>query len=120
MCVVSTEPFPENRVPRRGLHAVAPDDPDYARLCREQGLEHLLDDANSPLLPNGVHPSPRSVASGLPSQGPNGLSSPLANQQSTIINGGEHHPISPSSDLGAARSVPVLNGVNGTAGAGDD
>src|SRR3954468_12355781 len=58
MAEVSKTPFPERRVPRRGLTAVQPDDPDYARLCQEQGLDYLLSAASSPRLPNGVH-SPR-------------------------------------------------------------
>lgn len=57
----SKTPFPEKRVPRRGLQQVYPDDPEYARICREQGLEYLLQHHHrqkSPSLPNGVHPSP--------------------------------------------------------------
>lgn len=69
LCPTSNTPFPENRVPRRGLVQVYPDDPDYANICREQGLGHLLlprqtqhqnhgQYQKSPSLPNGVHPSP--------------------------------------------------------------
>ncbi len=60
-CPMSSTPFPEKRVPRKGLQQVYPDDPEYARLCKEQGLEHLLakrQTQKSPSLPNGVHPSP--------------------------------------------------------------
>jgi hypothetical protein len=38
----SKTPFPEQRVPRIGLRQVLPNDPEYAALCVEQGLEHLL------------------------------------------------------------------------------
>lgn len=60
---ISKTPFPEKRVPRRGLNQVAPDDPDYARLCMEQGLEHLLNGHPSSPLMNGIHSSPISQKS---------------------------------------------------------
>jgi len=56
----SNDPFPESPVPRRGLMAVRPDDPDYAKICQEQGLRHLLK-GQSPAFPNGLH-SPASSA----------------------------------------------------------
>lgn len=34
--------FPEERVPRREFTQAFPGDPDYEKLCRQQGLEHLL------------------------------------------------------------------------------
>jgi hypothetical protein len=62
---VSSTPFPESRVPRRHMRAVPPDDPEYPRLCHEQGLGHLLNGeaCGSPSLPNGIHttPSPRTI-----------------------------------------------------------
>lgn len=54
----SKTPFPEKRVPRRGLVQVFPDDPDYERICSEQGLEPLAKSLQTPSLPNGVHSSP--------------------------------------------------------------
>ncbi|OAQ70204.1 ankyrin repeat protein [Pochonia chlamydosporia 170] len=54
----SKTPFPEKRVPRRGLVQVFPDDPDYERICLEQGLEPLVKGLQTPSLPNGVHSSP--------------------------------------------------------------
>lgn len=54
----SKTPFPETRVPRRGLTQVFPDDPDYVRLCMEQGLEHLVNGARTPSLTNGDFSSP--------------------------------------------------------------
>ncbi len=115
MAAVSKSPFPEKRVPRRGLQAVSPDDPDFTRLCREQGLEHLLSEAGSPLLPNGVHSSPASAVSNLPPRTYSGPTSPTSTHRSTTINGhGAHRPMSPSSDPGAAKPRPLINGINGT------
>ncbi|SPJ79640.1 related to nasopharyngeal carcinoma susceptibility protein LZ16 [Fusarium torulosum] len=65
----SSTPFPERRVPRRGLVQVYPDDPEYTRICMEQGLEHLVNGHLSPPLVNGIHSSPisqKSMASGGP------------------------------------------------------
>ncbi|KAI1634826.1 hypothetical protein F4809DRAFT_665077 [Biscogniauxia mediterranea] len=59
----SKEPFPEHRVPRRGLVAVTPDEPDYARLCLEQNLGHLLTEQQKQSVLNGAHLTPRSLAS---------------------------------------------------------
>ena len=115
MSAVSKSPFPERRVPRRGLQAVSPGDPDYARLCLEQGLEHLLSEAGSPLLPNGVHSSPASAVSHLPSRTFSGPASPTSTHRATMINGhGLHRPMSPSSDPGAAKPRPLVNGINGS------
>lgn len=58
----SRTPFPEKRVPRRGLLQVLPHDPDYTRICMEQGLQHLIVGHKSPSLPNGVHTPPASHA----------------------------------------------------------
>lgn len=38
----SKTPFPECRVPRIGLRQVFPNDPDYEKICVEQGLYHLV------------------------------------------------------------------------------
>ncbi|KAH7162431.1 hypothetical protein B0J13DRAFT_10707 [Dactylonectria estremocensis] len=62
----SKVPFPEKRVPRRGLVQVYPDDPEYARMCLEQGLDHLLNGHMSPLQVNGIHSSPISQKSATP------------------------------------------------------
>ncbi|PHH80342.1 hypothetical protein CDD82_1814 [Ophiocordyceps australis] len=50
-------PFMEARVPRRGMTRAYPEDPDYEKLCREQGLEHLLVERRTPVIANGVHAS---------------------------------------------------------------
>ncbi|WYZ40461.1 hypothetical protein EsH8_IV_000802 [Colletotrichum jinshuiense] len=60
LSATSSTPFPEKRVPRKGLQQVFPGDPDYVRVCKEQGLEHLLNGTKAPALPNGGHLSPRS------------------------------------------------------------
>jgi hypothetical protein len=116
MSAVSKCPFPEKRVPRRGLQAVSPDDPDYSRLCREQGLDHLLSEAGSPRSLNGVPgSSPTSAVSNLPPRTFNGPTSPLTTHRIVTANGnGTHRPMSPSSDPGAAKPRPLVNGINGT------
>lgn len=128
-CAVSTSPFPEKRVPRKGFRAVSANDPDYARLCKEQGLEHLVSEANSPVLPNGVHSSPTSAAApNLIHQAANGATLPATTHSNVIVNGNGHHPISPSSELGAAQprplvnaqSRPLVNGVHGPISGGTD
>jgi hypothetical protein len=53
----SNTPFPDIPVPRRGLVQVFPDDPDYERLCLEQGVEPVRA-LSTPSMPNGVHSSP--------------------------------------------------------------
>ena len=62
----SSTPFPEKRVPRRGLLQVFPDDPDYARICIEQGLGHLVNGYKEVSLPNGVHSPATSQAADTP------------------------------------------------------
>lgn len=121
MAAVSKSPFPEKRVPRRGLYAVSADDPEYTRLCREQGLEHLLSEAGSPLLANGVHSSPASAASNLPPRTLSGPASPISAHRTATVNGhGAHRPMSPSSDPGAAKPRPLSNGINGTSHQGNE
>ncbi|KAI1766378.1 hypothetical protein GGR53DRAFT_486539 [Hypoxylon sp. FL1150] len=64
---MSKTPFPEPRVPRRGgLIAVQPDEPDYAQICADQGLTHLLSDQQKQTVLNGAHLTPRSMASNEP------------------------------------------------------
>lgn len=106
--VVSSTPFPEKRVPRRGLVAVSPDDPAYITICKEQGLDNLLRDGDSPLLPNGIRSS--SMAPTV-----NGVGSPTSQVAAAISSGQTHgnHPISPSSETGAVQVWPLVNGVNG-------
>lgn len=73
----SPTPFPEKRVPRRGLLQVFPSDPDYVRYCLEQGLEHLVPGHKiEGSLPNGTHTAEPSDAAGTPPRkdpGPSGV-----------------------------------------------
>lgn len=62
----SPTPFPERRVPRRGLLQVFPDDPDYGRICLEQGLGHLVKGDGPGSQPNGMHSPPASHAADAP------------------------------------------------------
>lgn len=43
--------------------AVTPEDPEYAHLCVEQGLSHLLTDQQKQAVLNGAHLTPRSMVS---------------------------------------------------------
>jgi hypothetical protein len=116
---VSRTPFPDGRVPRKGLSAVSPHDPDYARICREQGLEHLLGDNQSRLLLNSVNSSsPTSVtSSSRAAQDNDGTGSP-SQVTSTTVNGNSHQPVSPSSETGAQPAKPLANGIHGINGSG--
>jgi hypothetical protein len=112
----SHSPFPEKRVPRRGLQAVSLGDPEYHRICRAQGLAQLAGDAASPPLPNGFHSSPASAVSksGL-TQDISGPTSPASMHRALVHNGDDgQRPMSPSSNNGAAQPGPLINGVNGT------
>lgn len=91
-CQTSKVPFPEKRVPRRGLLQVYPDDPEYARFCVEQGLEHLVNGHSSPPV-NGIRSSPISQQSATPA--------------GSLING--------SSNEVPAANGGLPNGVNGSA-----
>lgn len=114
ICPVSRSPFPEKRVPRRGgLAEVLPDDPEYSRICREQGITDPPTANSSPLLPNGVHSSsPVSNASRV-----NGIPSDQTPARAT--NGARHgqshdaHPISPNSEPGPAQARTLVNGDHG-------
>lgn len=116
LAAVSATPFPERRVPRRGLTAVPPEDPDYARFCKEQGLDYLLPGTSSPSPPNGVHWSPGigtivppNVNGGVPSRGPQALTNGEA--------GAADMPFAIA--IEAQQPKPLVNGINGTSdGAG--
>ncbi|KAF4333918.1 nasopharyngeal carcinoma susceptibility LZ16 [Fusarium beomiforme] len=98
----SSTPFPDKKVPRRGLVQVFPDDPDYTRICLEQGLEHLINDHLSPPLVNGIHSSPisqKSMASGgAPVNGMIKALTPGSESLTTLTAGHE----------------TIVNGINGT------
>lgn len=100
-CETSKTPFPEKRVPRRGLDRVYPDDPDYARICMEQGLEHLLNGQHtSPPLPNGTHSSPISQKSATPFNVP--------------LNGTNGHATYHQASAGKPTNGDLPNGINGS------
>ncbi|KAL7626283.1 hypothetical protein AAE478_003053 [Parahypoxylon ruwenzoriense] len=103
----SKTPFPEHRVPRRGgLIAVTPDEPDYARLCVEQGLTHLLTDQQKQAVLNGAHLTPRSMASNEPPDYSGENLSPSTESLNTAqVNGIK-------SAQGSPDRLPV-NGING-------
>ena len=100
----SRTPFPEKRVPRRGLMQVYPGDADYVRLCREQGLEHLVNGSPSPSLPNGVHSSPNAQSNG----------HAVLTPQSMGTNGGMDAflPAAPAESTAAPAGI-LANGTNG-------
>ncbi|KAH6850184.1 hypothetical protein B0I37DRAFT_352699 [Chaetomium sp. MPI-CAGE-AT-0009] len=109
----STSPFPRQRVPRRGLVAAAPEDPAHASLPKELLEDHLMIDAESPVLPNGVHTSPTGVSSHAAVARVNGVRPP-ALVTTIAANGAGNHPISPSSEAGPAQARPLVNGTHGT------
>lgn len=96
----SRTPFPEKRVPRRGLLQVYPDDPEYARICKEQGLDYLVRGQSSPALPNGVHSSPSSQN--------------LATPAKSIVNGTNGHSMFEPTAPENGTNGRLLNGVHGT------
>ncbi|PNY26948.1 Protein HOS4 [Tolypocladium capitatum] len=102
----SKTPFPETRVPRRGLVQVYPDEPDYERICVEQGLEHLLKGRQTPSLPNGVHSSPSSQTT-------------TPTPAKSLVNGTNGHSTDePAHDFkatnGATLNGATLNGIDGS------
>ncbi|KAI1327866.1 hypothetical protein F5Y16DRAFT_181903 [Xylariaceae sp. FL0255] len=105
--VPSKEPFPEHRVPRRhGFVAVAPDEPDYVRLCIEQNLAHLLSEQQKQSALVGSHLTPRSMVSTDPTDysGEN-LSPSSVSPRTHLVNGIGHNRTSPER---------LPNGTNGT------
>ncbi|KAF9871715.1 histone deacetylase complex subunit [Colletotrichum karsti] len=104
LSATSSTPFPEKRVPRKGLQQIFPGDPDYPRLCKEQGLEHLLNGTKSPVLPNGGHLSPRSQSN--------------ATETSAEPVNGNHNTAPLPALVPATEARPLPNGVNGIATSG--
>lgn len=93
--ITSHLPFNERPVPRRGLLAVSPSDPDYLKICREQGIAPLVKGQLSPTLTNGTRDD--STHGGL-GQRMNGIN-------------GSHGVFSPPEDPVKARNS--INGING-------
>lgn len=94
--ITSNLPFNERPVPRRGLVAVNPDDPDYFKICREQGITPVVKGQPSPTLTNGTRDSVSTTATSHKHNGVNG----------TI--GSMPSPEDP------AKARHALNGINGT------
>ncbi|KAL2018827.1 hypothetical protein VTK56DRAFT_385 [Thermocarpiscus australiensis] len=107
-------PFRTQRVPRRLFFAASRDDAAHSRRCKEQGFDGPIADAESPLPPNGVHPSPMSASSYSGTALVNSMGSPTLSTAATTTNGAGNQPISPSSESGAAQARPSVNGVQGT------
>lgn len=98
----SSTPFPEVRVPRRGLVRAFPDDTDYNVICMNQGLGHLLKDTKSPSpVPNGIHSSPISPTS-IPRARPN-------------VNGTNGHTTPDRVKDELTVESDKINGINGSA-----
>lgn len=109
-------PFPERRVPRRsGIVAVAPEEPDYARLCIEQGLEHLLTEQQKLLVQDAAaHLTPKSMASNDTAE-MNGNLSPSAPSPTAMPNGvTEQPPPAPPPAPLPVLQKPLVNGINGS------
>ncbi len=113
----SPSPFRRQRITRRSLVAVPRDDPAYTRFYKEQGVDDSMPDAESPVLPNGVHSSPTRASSHPAATTVNGLASPTLN--TTTTNGAGNQPISPSSEAGPAQARPLVNGTHGAAHAAE-
>lgn len=108
----SPVPFRCRRIPRHGLTAIARDDPAYNQFFKDNGGDGSVENAESPLLPNGVHSSPTSTSSRLMAQSIDGAMSPTM-AMATAPNGAANQPISPSSESGPAQARPLVNGIHG-------
>ncbi|KFA78016.1 hypothetical protein S40288_05243 [Stachybotrys chartarum IBT 40288] len=108
----SKTPFPEKRVPRRGLVQVFPDDPDYDQVCKEQGLEHLLKNGSTTPLPNGDL-SPTSTAVTMPIM--NGTNGTNGTNSTNGTNGHTEHGMANTTPLVATNGI-VPHGVSDIAG----
>lgn len=116
----SYTPWPENRVPRYGLTAVPPTDPNYARLAKEQGLEHLLSGLRTPPMTTAAQTSPNRLYS---QRAFDDLSPPQSESTATANGDGHHQPRSSTSSTaeqdrvlvnGDAAALPVENDTHNT------
>lgn len=117
----SYTPWPENRVPRYGLTAVPPTDPNYARLAKEQGLEHLLSGLRTPPMTTAAQTSPTRLYS---QRAFDDLSPPQSESTATANGDGHHQPRSSTSSTaeqdrllvnGNAAPFPIENGTDNNA-----
>ncbi|KAL2164493.1 hypothetical protein VTH06DRAFT_3709 [Thermothelomyces fergusii] len=106
----SPSPFRRQRLPRRGFGAVSREDSSSTRLSKEQGLDSPMVDAESPILPNGVHGSPPGAPSNGETTAVNGRRWPTLVTPAT--NGAGSHPISPTSEVEAPQARPLVNGTH--------
>lgn len=102
----SYTPWPENRVPRYGLTAVPPTDPNYARLAKEQGLDHLLSGLRTPPMTIAAQTSP----SRLYSQRAFDDLSPPQSESIATANGDGHHQPRSSTSSNTEQDRPLVNG----------
>jgi hypothetical protein len=100
----SKTPFPENRLPRRGLVIVQPHEPDYEEKCRTQGLHRLLP-GHKPSMSNPSM-SPRDTMLGI--EQINGITPPSSDRS---LNGGS--PRQGTHPTLAVRKSPCLPNGNG-------
>ncbi|ROW17719.1 hypothetical protein VPNG_00911 [Cytospora leucostoma] len=118
---VSKTPWPEHRVPRDGLTAVSPTNPNYVRLAKEQGLGHLLSGLRTPPMTTAAHTSPNPLFSQPAFQGSNDGLSPPSEFTATASGDGQQPRSSTAST--AEQDKPLVNGHNGhteSIGAGGD
>ncbi|KAL2181662.1 uncharacterized protein P884DRAFT_266089 [Thermothelomyces heterothallicus CBS 202.75] len=109
----SPSPFRRQRLPRRGLGAVSRENSTSTRLSKEQALDSPMVDAESPIVPNGVHASPSGAPSDAETTAVNGRRWPTLVTPTT--NGAGNHPISPTSEAEATQARPLVNGTHDTA-----
>ncbi|PHH69820.1 hypothetical protein CDD80_6468 [Ophiocordyceps camponoti-rufipedis] len=104
----SKTPFPEVRVPRRGLVRVYPGEPDYEEICRKQGLEHLINkEPATPALPNGVHSSPGSQTTTMTNT--TTTTTTMTPAKAPLVNGTSGH----SADEAATTNGVTMEGTEG-------
>ncbi|KAK7730848.1 hypothetical protein SLS53_008926 [Cytospora paraplurivora] len=117
---VSKTPWPEHRVPRDGLTAVSPTNPNYVRLAKEQGLGHLLSGLRTPPMTTAAQTSPNRLFSQPAFQGSNDGLSP--SEFTATASGDGQQPRSSTAST-AEQDKPLVNGHNGhtePTGAGGD
>ncbi|ROW12060.1 hypothetical protein VMCG_00766 [Cytospora schulzeri] len=106
---VSKTPWPEQRVPRDGLTAVSPTNPNYVRFAKEQGLSHLLSGLRTPPMTTAAQTSPNRLFSQRAFQGPNDGLSPPPSECTATANGDGLQPRS-STPSTADQDKPLVNG----------
>ena len=99
----SKTPFVERPVPRRGLQAVLPDDPDYVRICHEQGIIPLVKGVNSPAPTNSNREISGNVTPTVKGDKPFG------------VNGDSNNPTR-GVGVHATNGPQTPNGINGSVG----